>query len=99
MWPPPTPTPVPIGPNADVCVESGPDPELRELAAIGGGGYFDLQSTADLQSTFARIADELHHQYLLAFTATKVDNAVHALDVRVRRPDLRVRARRTYVAD
>jgi VWFA-related protein len=99
IWPPPTPTPVPIGPNADVCVESGPDPELRELAAIGGGGYFDLQSTADLQSTFARIADELHHQYLLAFTATKVDNAVHALDVRVRRPDLRVRARRTYVAD
>jgi hypothetical protein len=30
---------------------------------------------------------------------TKTDNAVHTLDVRVRRPDLRVRARRSYVAD
>lgn len=99
IWPPPVATPTPIGPGADTCVESGPDPELRELAALGGGGYFELRSTDDLPSTFARIADELHHQYLLAFTMTKTDNAVHTLDVRVRRPDLRVRARRSYVAD
>jgi VWFA-related protein len=99
IWPPPVTTPRPIGPTVDTCVSSGPDPELRELAALGGGGYFELRAADDLRSTFARIADELHHQYLLAFTAGKIDNAVHTLDVRVRRADLRVRARRSYVAD
>ncbi|MEO8482576.1 MAG: VWA domain-containing protein [Acidobacteriota bacterium] len=95
----------PIGPgggfwtSAPPCVESGPDPDLRELAAVGGGGYFELRSTADLRTTFARVADELHHQYLLAFNASRQDHALHRLEVRVRQPRMTVRARRNYVAD
>jgi len=81
------------------CVESGPDPDLRELAAVGGGGYFELRSSADLQTTFARVANELHHQYLLAFSAARQDHALHRLEVRVRQPRMTVRARRNYVAD
>jgi VWFA-related protein len=81
------------------CVESGPDPDLRELAAVGGGGYFELRSSADLQATFSRVADELHHQYLLAFNAARQDHAVHRLEVRVRSSRMSVRARRSYVAD
>jgi VWFA-related protein len=80
------------------CRASGPDPDLRELAAVGGGGYFELRSTDDLRLTFARVADELHHQYLLAFTATKLDHTLHRLEVRVRQPHMAVRARRTYLA-
>lgn len=75
-----------------------PDPELRELADVGGGGYFELKGATDLNSTFARVADELHHQYLLAFRAAKLDGQAHTLEVRTRRSDLSVRARKGYVA-
>jgi VWFA-related protein len=80
------------------CKTIAPDPGLRELASVGGGGYFELQHTDDLRATFARVADELHHQYLLAFTTDRIDNKVHQLDVRVKRQDLSVRARHSYVA-
>jgi VWFA-related protein len=100
--PPLIPPPVPGGgfwTSPPPCVESGPDGDLRELAAIGGGGYFELRSSADLRTTFARVADELHHQYLLAFNATRQDHTLHRLEVRVRQPHMTVRARRHYVAD
>ena len=41
-----------------------PDRRLRELAEQTGGGYFELTRTADLNSTFTRVADELHRQYV-----------------------------------
>ncbi len=80
------------------CAGGGPDPNLRELADHAGGGYFELTGTENLGATFARIADELHHQYLLAFTPQALDGKVHTLEIRLRRPDLTVRGRRTYVA-
>ena len=80
------------------CTNSGPDPDLRELSAVGGGGYFELRSTDDLASTFARVAEELHHQYLIAFDAKELDNKLHQLEVRVRDSNLRPRARSSYLA-
>jgi hypothetical protein len=84
--------------SESACSTSRPDPHLRRLAEIGGGGYFELHSTDDLPATFARVADELHRQYLVAFVAQQHDGALHQLEVRVRRPNLIVRARRGYVA-
>lgn len=94
------PRPVPTRPYVPTgrCVPSAPDPDLRELAAEGGGGYFELHRTDDLGATFARVAEELHRQYLLAFPATARDGRVHTLDVRVRREGMHVRARQSYVA-
>ena len=46
-----------------------PDEGLPKIAAATGGGYFELTSPRDLASTFARVADELHHQYALRFHA------------------------------
>jgi VWFA-related protein len=80
------------------CSNPGPDPNLRTLADRAGGGYFELRGTHDLASTFARVADELHHQYLLAFAPPALDGKVHKLDVRLKDPGLTVRARRTYLA-
>lgn len=80
------------------CVESRPDPDLRSLAHDGGGGYFELRSTDDLHSTFARIAEELHHQYLIAYTVPEFDGRTHTVHVRTKRGNLTVRARKTYVA-
>jgi len=75
-----------------------PDPGLEKLAAASGGGYFELTRTADLEGTFARVADELHHQYLLGFTPAKVDGKSHPLDVRVKGEGLTVRARKSYLS-
>jgi Ca-activated chloride channel homolog len=76
----------------------GPDPGLPMLASETGGGYFELTRAEDLASTFARVADELHRQYALGFEPTTLDDRVHTLEVKVRTPGARVRARKSYVA-
>jgi Ca-activated chloride channel family protein len=75
-----------------------PDRNLRKLAEQTGGGYFELTRTADLSSTFTRVADELHRQYVLAFNAPALDGTVHLLDVRVKVPGMTVRTRKSYLA-
>jgi VWFA-related protein len=81
------------GPQAD-----RPDEGLPKIAAATGGGYFELTSTADLNTTFTRVADELHHQYALGFTPSKLDGKMHTLDVHIAQPGLTARARRSYLA-
>jgi VWFA-related protein len=80
------------------CANAKPRPQLKDLAADGGGGYVELHSNDDLGAIFARLADELHHQYLLGFTIARVDNRSHILEVRPRDPSLTVRARRSYLS-
>ncbi len=84
--------------NAQARAKSRPDPGLSKLAAATGGGYFELATTDDLASTFARVAEELHHQYLLGFSPTIHDGKVHRLVVRSKDARTTVRARQTYLA-
>ncbi len=74
------------------------DKGLPRIAAMTGGGYYELRTAYNLGPTFKRIADELHRQYALAFTPEKLDGKTHKIDVRLKRPDLVARARKTYVA-
>jgi len=75
-----------------------PDEGLAKIAGETGGGYFELTNTADLASTFTRVADELHHQYVLGFTPEKLDGKMHKLEVKLARPELVARARKNYLA-
>jgi VWFA-related protein len=75
-----------------------PDPGLPKIAGATGGGYFELTNTADLASTFKRVIDELHHQYLLGFAPASLDGKTHRIDVRVKNTEMAVRARKTYLA-
>jgi Ca-activated chloride channel family protein len=75
-----------------------PDRALRRMAEETGGGYFELRNTDDLGPTFTRVAQELHSQYLLGFEPQKADGKVHRIEVRVSRPGLDARGRRTYQA-
>jgi len=75
-----------------------PDEGLPKIAAVTGGGYFELTSTSDLGTTFKRVADELHHQYALGFTPTSLDGKMHALEVHVSGAGMTVRARKSYLA-
>ena len=75
-----------------------PDDGLPKIAAVTGGGYFELTSTSDLASTFQRVADELHHQYALGFTPAALDGKMHKLEVRVASAGATVRARKSFLA-
>jgi Ca-activated chloride channel family protein len=75
-----------------------PDEGLPKLAEATGGGYFELKSTFNLAPAFARVAEELHHQYALGFAPDKLDGKMHDLNVHVSRPDLKARARKRYLA-
>lgn len=75
-----------------------PDGGLKKLAEATGGGYFELEWTNNLTTTFARVADELHRQYWLGFAPAHLDGKVHKLEVKVKRGGATVRARPSYVA-
>jgi len=75
-----------------------PDRNLRRLAAETGGGHFVLRDSADLNSTFTRVADELHRQYVMGFAPAELDGTIHKLEVRVKVPGMTVRARQSYLA-
>ena len=79
-------------------VRTNPDRVVRKLAEETGGGYYLLKATADLNTTFTRIAQELHSQYVLGFSPTLLDGKVHKLTVNVKRPGMKARARKSYVA-
>jgi len=75
-----------------------PDEGLPKIAAATGGGYFELTSPHDLASTFARVANELHHQYALGFTPEKLDGKMHDLTLHLSQPEYVARARKRYLA-
>jgi Ca-activated chloride channel family protein len=75
-----------------------PDPGLPTIAGETGGGYFELRNADDLSGTFARVAEELHRQYALGFEPANLDGKTHKLEVKVKKPGLKVRARKHYVA-
>jgi len=85
--------------NGQRMVKSKPDGGLQKLAAETGGGYFELTKTSELATTFTRVAQELHSQYVLGFTPTQLDGRVHKLTIRLTQPGMTARARRSYLAD
>ena len=63
-----------------------------------GGGYIEIRPNQDLGAAFARVADELHGQYLLGFVPPRKDGKVHEVEVKVTQRGLKARARKSYVA-
>ena len=75
-----------------------PDPGLKTLAEETGGGYLELKAATELDAAFTRVVEELHHQYILGFVPTVLDGRLHKLAVRVKKPGLTARARKSYLA-
>jgi VWFA-related protein len=80
---------------------------LRELTELGGGGLVSAPSEARrygraalpaFVSMLAGLVEELRHQYTLGFVPTRRDGKVGKIDLRVTRPDMKVWARKTYLA-
>ena len=71
---------------------------MTGLADETGGGHFEVKKGATLASTFARVADELRHQYALGFTPVALDGQTHTIEVRLAKTGLTARARKSYLA-
>ena len=84
--------------NGQQRVRSRPDRGLKNLAEETGGGFFDLKKKDELGPAFTRIAQELRSQYVLGFAPPVTDGKVHKLDVKVKRPGMTARGRKSYVA-
>jgi len=90
-----------IGPGANLGAMMAadlPDPGLGTVAVDTGGGYLEIQPRDDLGAAFARVADELHSQYLLGFAPPARDGKRHKIEVKLTTRDLKPRARKNYVA-
>jgi Ca-activated chloride channel family protein len=81
-----------------VLADGFPDPGLGTVALETGGGYLEIRPRDDLAAAFARVADELHSQYLLGFAPPLRDGKRHKIEVRVAARDLKPRARKSYQA-
>jgi Ca-activated chloride channel family protein len=79
-------------------VRTKPDRGLRKISDETGGGFFELKKNTELTATFTRVAQELHSQYALGFEAKVLDGKLHKLAVRVKKPGMTARARRSYMA-
>ena len=82
-----------IGMSGNMGFDEAP---LRRLAADTGGGYYRLLDRDDLPRTFARIAEELRHQYVFGVTPSG-EVSTHKLEVSVKRTDAIARSRRVYM--
>jgi len=73
---------------------------LRGFAEKSGGRFVATPGGPALRDAFASIADELGHQYTIAFRPLneKRDGRWHKLDVKTSRTDLLVRSRKAYRA-
>ena len=72
--------------------------DLVSLTRETGGGHFELKPDDNLTDTFAQVAEELRHQYLIGFSPSTLDDKEHRLEVRLTRTGLVVRGRTSYHA-
>ena len=72
--------------------------ELGALARATGGWSFELKPADDVVAAARRVADELHRQYLLGFAPASLDDKLHRIDVKVKKPGYAVHARQSYRA-
>jgi hypothetical protein len=73
---------------------------LREITDDSGGRTEVIYSSRDLDPTTAGIADELSQQYFLGYVSSlPKDGRWHTIEVRVRKGNYTVRARKGFIAN
>lgn len=90
-------TPIPGSTKADY---DRADQYLHLLADKTGGRLYQANDTSQLADAFTRIAEELRRQYTLGYyakSANVADGERRQIRVRVRQPNLAVKARDSYV--
>jgi Ca-activated chloride channel family protein len=68
---------------------------LAELARATGGDFFIASSPALAVAGITRLVEELRHQYLIAFEPSTT-SGLRQIEIRARKPELKVSSRRWY---
>jgi VWFA-related protein len=77
----------------------GPRGFLRNVARETGGTFHFPDKVSELVRTFAEIAEDLRHHYLLAYTPKRPpDGTWREIEVKVKRSDAELRVRKGYFA-
>jgi hypothetical protein len=93
----PGPPPPIVPPSVDQAMLRGRINSLRTLAEATDG--IAIVDSNDLERGLRRVVDDLSSYYLIGYYSTgKLDGKFHPISVRVKRPGVRVRARRGYLA-
>src|SRR5262249_20772018 len=73
---------------------------LKNLAAVSGGRYYEVETIGDTKQAFANIAEELRRCYWLGYypANTAHDGKYHKINVVIGKPGAIVRARQGYRA-
>jgi Ca-activated chloride channel family protein len=75
-------------------------PELADLTRLTGGHTIEIEKRGDFRAEIVRVLEEFRSRYVLTFTPRGVTpGGFHALEVKVHRDGLRVRARPGYMSD
>ena len=84
------------GPTRDIAGSA----VLRNLAEKSGGRYIASPGGQELRDAFAAIAEELGHQYTLAYRPLnrERDGRWRAIEVKLSRSDFTIRTRKGYIA-
>jgi len=78
---------------------AGDAPFLRELTQVTAGDVLEMDSIAQIRSTFVRILEEFRSRYLVSYSPRGVQQGGwHRLEVRVKGRRANVKARAGYVA-
>jgi VWFA-related protein len=81
-----------------ISPRAGPEKLLSDLADLTGGDLIVLsRGLAGLPDTLRGILERLRQRYLLAFTPTSNAAGWHELEVRLKKPNAKILARRGYL--
>jgi VWFA-related protein len=73
---------------------------LRNLCKLTGGSLFETESPKNLETIFLKILEEFRQRYLVCYVPQGVPRAGwHTLEVRVKRPNVTIKARPGYLGD
>jgi Ca-activated chloride channel family protein len=81
------------------AISTPPKQEVLVLIDDTGGAHFNVRASDDLGQTFTRVAEELRRQYLIGFVPAVADGREHRLELTVKKPGLKARARKSFVAE
>lgn len=70
---------------------------MAGVSDVSGGSSFDLTGLGELDKYFAAVARELRTTYTLGYYSTDSSPLLRSIEVRVKRPGCRIRARKAYL--